>query len=215
MDKTRASLLSAVKDPANQRAWAEFYDIYKGFISNLVRKSSVYLRPDEADEVVQDVFVQIFKGKVKYDRSKGKFRSLLTVLVNRRCIDRMRQRRAEYEKAIHRGEGDDRDTHTIDRIEVPTKSALAKIADEEWEQLVKTRARQRLKSEVPAKQYQIFEAAFLRDIPPAKVATTLGVNSNQINLARSRVGTIYEQLLSKAAKELSAPRLPKPCRDAV
>lgn len=92
---TRRSLLSAIKDPANRKAWDEFHEIYSGYIGCIARSKG--LRPDEVEDVTSVVFTEIFQGKLKYDPSQGKFRSLLKTFVRRRAIDMLRKR-SPYEE---------------------------------------------------------------------------------------------------------------------
>jgi RNA polymerase sigma-70 factor (ECF subfamily) len=46
----------------------------------------------EAEEVVQDVFLQLWNARVRYDERRGRFTSWLFVMARNRALDRLRQR---------------------------------------------------------------------------------------------------------------------------
>ena len=55
--KTRHSLLARLENWQDDRSWQEFFDKYWRLIFNLARRAG--LRPDEAEDVVQNVVVSM------------------------------------------------------------------------------------------------------------------------------------------------------------
>ena len=82
------------------------------------------------------------------------------------------------------------------------------FAKDEWSALVRREALIRLKAQVSAKQFQIFEAYVLRDMPVIDVARTLGVTEEQVYQAKSRVGKVFTRQWEEVEQELDAPRIP-------
>ena len=48
---------------------------------------------EEAEEVVQDVFWQLWKGRVRYDARRGRFGTWLFAIARNRALDKLRSRR--------------------------------------------------------------------------------------------------------------------------
>ncbi|MEJ7640255.1 MAG: sigma factor [Singulisphaera sp.] len=74
--RTRPSLLLAVRDPSNGRAWETFTQRYEGIIRGWCRRKG--LRPEDVDEVTQVVLFKLFQEMPTfvYDPRK-RFRSWL------------------------------------------------------------------------------------------------------------------------------------------
>ncbi len=73
-------------------ALVEFYDQY----ANLVFSVALYVLQDraEAEEVVQDVFMTIWRRAADYDAARGSVTTWLLTIARRRAIDRRRRREA-------------------------------------------------------------------------------------------------------------------------
>jgi len=210
MDVTRQSLLSAIKNPDDQVAWGEFYDLYNGYVRNIAKAASVDLLPEDVEDVVQRVFIEISRGKVRYAKGKGSFRSLLKTTTRRRCIDQLRRRlaRPDLYKQEHRAPDDDRSTGTMERLPDDRTRIDEAVENQEWATMVSERAKRATKARVDIKQYQIFEAYVLREWEVSQVVETLGVTANQVYLAKRRVGAIYAEEVKRAAEQLDNPTIP-------
>jgi RNA polymerase sigma-70 factor (ECF subfamily) len=206
VDVTRRSLLSAIKDPANRKAWDEFYKIYSGFIRGIAKGKN--LMDDEVEDVTITVFAEISQGKLKYDPQKGKFRNLLATLVRRRALDQLRKRSPVEMNRAHRSESDTRSTGTVERQADPKTLHDDAIANREWEAAVHHLAVKEVKAKVSAKQFQVFDAYVRREWSVEDVTRTLGVTVNQVYTAKARVGKVYEAAAKAAKKYLDCPTLP-------
>lgn len=69
------------------------YDRYCGYVRAIALRSTG--SPEEADEVVQDVFWQLWKSGIRYDPGRGRFSTWLFAITRSRCIDRLRSRRRD------------------------------------------------------------------------------------------------------------------------
>ena len=62
-------------------------------------------RSDEAEEVVQDVFWQLWKNETEYDPTRAAFRTWLFAITRSRCLDRLRRHRSRSDSELPRATG--------------------------------------------------------------------------------------------------------------
>ena len=74
------------------RALGELYDRHAGVLYALA--SRMLKDASEAEEVVQDVFVQVWRHAVTYDATRASARGWLLMMTRSRAIDRIRARQA-------------------------------------------------------------------------------------------------------------------------
>ncbi len=208
--RTRSRLLEGIKDPDNQQAWGEFYDRYSGVIRDGARRTG--LRPDEVEEVVQTVLIEVSKkiGEFAYDRSKGKFGGWLSRLTARRAIDQFRKRKAYEEHKIHRPPDSTGDTRTIDRQKDMDLDGAERVMHEEWVRALHDETLKAVRTLVSPEQFQLYDAYVLKDWAASKVAKTFGVTTNQVYIAKNRVGEVVREEGQRVAKEMECPTLPPP-----
>lgn len=95
-----ATDVSSEVDPTLVRAIAEgsaealgtLYDRHAGPVYGLARR--ILTRQEDAEEVVQDVFAQVWRDALRYDPSRATVAGWIMVLARTRAIDRLRARRA-------------------------------------------------------------------------------------------------------------------------
>lgn len=78
-------------------AVAELYDRYGAAVYGLALR--VLGQPDLAEEVVQDVFAQVWRDASRYDSSRSTVAGWIVMLTRTRAIDRLRARRARPDQA--------------------------------------------------------------------------------------------------------------------
>ena len=69
------------------------YALHSGYVMGVALR--VLRDPQEAEEVVQDVFWQLWKGQIRYDSRRGRLRTWLFTIARNRALDRLRRRRPE------------------------------------------------------------------------------------------------------------------------
>ncbi len=92
--------VSTEVDPTLVRAVAEgsaealgtLYDRHAGTVFGLAKR--ILTRQEDAEEVVQDVFAQVWRDAPRYDPSRASVAGWIMVLARTRAIDRLRARRA-------------------------------------------------------------------------------------------------------------------------
>jgi RNA polymerase sigma-70 factor (ECF subfamily) len=140
------------RDPA---ALAGLYDRYAGCA--LAAAQRILRDRAEAEEVVQDVFLQLWHARVRYDERRGRFRSWLFVLARSRALDRVRARGSRP------------------RGEPPTGREAAGAPDAEQRVLAGERERRVLEAlaALPSGQRQAIELSFYRGLSHSEIALQL------------------------------------------
>jgi len=172
---TRASLLIRIKDPRDAAAWAQFHELYAPLLYKYARARG--LSREDAEDIRATCYETIV-ARIKefdYDKAKGGFKAWLRTLVSRRVIDLLRKRR----------EG---------RADTAALGGLADAEptpDEVWEKHWKNHhlkyCVEQVRREFSAIQFQAFEMLVLKEQTVEQVCEELGLNSNQVYKAKSRV----------------------------
>ena len=176
--RTRASMFDRLKDaePARRETeWGRFRERYAPVVAGFARNLGV--RPQDVDDVIQDVFLGFFSvsERFRYDPSKGRFRGYLkTVTVN----------------AIRDRFGRKTKLNEVPLPELPDDApALAEQWDKAWDEHVMRRAVEATRAEYAdhPKTFEAFDRYALKRQPAADVARDLGVHVDVVYQAKSRV----------------------------
>jgi RNA polymerase sigma-70 factor (ECF subfamily) len=89
IDQDDATVMALVAN-GDQQAMAVIYDRYTGMVSALSRR--ILRDPAAADELVADIFVEIWRRASAFDASRAGLATYLMTLVRSRGIDRLRAR---------------------------------------------------------------------------------------------------------------------------
>ena len=88
--KTRPSLLVRLRAPQDERAWAEFLEIYEPLIYRLARRKG--FQDADAAELTQEVFLAVWTHRKRYDPAR-RFRPWLFGIAINKC-------RADFRKPV-------------------------------------------------------------------------------------------------------------------
>lgn len=108
----------------DQAAFGELYDALSPLVYGVVLK--VVRDPSHAEEVTQEVFVELWRLAARFDGTKGSVRTWAATLAHRRAIDRVRSEQASRDRQ-------DRDANQIVRevdtvtTEVETSMMQARV----------------------------------------------------------------------------------------
>jgi RNA polymerase sigma-70 factor (ECF subfamily) len=154
-DSADSELIRAVAR-RDERAFANLYDIYSSILFGLLLR--ILHSRAEAEDVLQEVFLQVWQQAHAFDASRGRPFTWLVTLARSRAIDRLRslesRDRAAQKSAVEPTEGGSGDA-VADAIRSEQReivqSALAEIPDEQRRALMLAYLEGMTQTEIAAK----------------------------------------------------------------
>ncbi|MDB9741576.1 sigma-70 family RNA polymerase sigma factor [Akkermansiaceae bacterium] len=194
--KTRKSLIARLDNWEDQRTWDEFYRTYWKLIYSVALKAG--LNSEEAFDCVQETILTMAKQSKKnmYDPDQGSFKSWLMNMTKWRINDQFRKRKKDTAMVHYDDPETGPKTAFIETIEDPNGQVLDRIWETEWKENLANAALEKVKTQVSAKQYQIFDCYVVKQWDSKKVQESLGVSKTQVYLAKHRVGAILKKELA-------------------
>ncbi len=141
-------------------ALAELYERYSGLLLALSRR--VLSSGHDAEEVLQEVFLQVWNQASRYDRKRSSVSTWLVLITRSRSIDRLRSRQV-FDRTLGNLQQENRGKHTSPE---GARSVL-------WKQ-----RRQRLETALaglPDLQREVLEMAFYRGMTQSEIAGDTGI----------------------------------------
>jgi len=80
----------------DHKALGEFYDLYAGLVNGLALR--ILRDRAEAEDTVQEVFVQVWQQAARFDPSRGTPEAWLCTMARTRALDRLRKRSSRREE---------------------------------------------------------------------------------------------------------------------
>jgi len=160
-----------------RRERAAFEQLYDRYANILYATAMKFLKEDaDAQDVVQDVFIQIWDKAKLYDPAKGKPLTWALTLTRNRSIDRIRaiQRRSRLR--------DDFEKETVVDESAGIREALSGVDAGEKSQILRDAVGQ-----LSPQQRRVIELAFFRGLTQSEVAEKLGEPLGTVK-ARARRG---------------------------
>lgn len=93
---TDVALVTGIR-AGDQNAMAQLYDRYSGVVYSVALR--VLTDTGAAEDVLQDVFMQLWRNPGAFDSSRGSLGAWLAVIARHRAIDQLRKRRPETDIA--------------------------------------------------------------------------------------------------------------------
>jgi RNA polymerase sigma-70 factor (ECF subfamily) len=175
MDTTPVSLLEQLRQPESHTAWDRFVALYTPLLHRWAH--GLHLATDQADDLVQDVFVILVKQmpRFRYD-PKSSFRAWLKTVLMNRSRERLRKR-TEINQP-----------HDADPMQEPSVPDDAEVfAEREYRQHLLRRALELMRSEFPPASWQACWATTVEGQAAHDVARELGMTVTSVWTAKSRV----------------------------
>jgi RNA polymerase sigma-70 factor, ECF subfamily len=162
-------------------ALAALYDRHAGRVLGVAHR--VLGDRQEAEEVVQDLFLQLWKAPARYDARRGKFTTWLVVMARNRALDRVRQRAT-------RGRAQAQD---------PRPAAAVPNAESEVLAVEARRTVQAALASLPESQRQAIELSFYRGLSHSEIARETGEPLGTVKSRMSRAMLALRQALEGAS----------------
>jgi RNA polymerase sigma-70 factor (ECF subfamily) len=150
--KDEAALIARIRD-GDETAMADLYDRYSGIVYGVALR--VLGNASTAEDVVQEVFLQLWRNPQAFDADRGKLAPWLAVIARNRAIDLLRKRPME----------DD-----IDELPISTG---VNLEDEASQRLAISKVRDVL-GQLPADQRRLLEMAFFEGLTHTEIASKTG-----------------------------------------
>ena len=105
-EAARLGELMALSARGHEDAFAELYDLTSQRVYGIILR--VLRSPDHAAEVMQEVYVEVWRQSARYSSTKGSVIAWMTTMAHRRAVDRVRSVSSEVARderyALHRGD---------------------------------------------------------------------------------------------------------------
>jgi RNA polymerase sigma-70 factor (ECF subfamily) len=178
---TRPSLLVRLRDPLDERAWAEFVEIYGPLVRQLARRRG--LQDADAADLVQEVFRAVAMAIERYDPdpAKGSFRSWLSTIARNLIVNLLDAQRRQP-----RGSGDTEIRHLLEAQPAPT-SEESVLFDLEYRRHLLHWAGKRVRDEFSEAAWQAFWKTSVEGQPAQEAARVLGLTIGTVYQYKSRV----------------------------
>lgn len=144
----------------DEGALAELFDRYSGLLLALSRR--IVHDGSEAEEILQEVFLQVWNQAERYDRARSSVSTWLVLITRSRSIDRLRSRQVK-DRTLHALQQEKGDPHTSPR-------GLGAVLLEQRRQRLR-----REMQELPEEQRQVLELAFFRGLTQSEIAESTGI----------------------------------------
>jgi len=159
----------------DEKSFAALYDRYGSILFGLLLRI-LHSRP-EAEDVLQEVFLQVWQRAADFDDTRGRPFTWLVTLARSRAIDRLRANESRSRTA------------TTAALEVPVEEATDGDAIDEVLRSEQGEIVRRALSELPVEQRRALILAYFEGLTQSEIAARLGEPLGTIK-TRTRAGLI-------------------------
>ena len=175
---TRKTLLLRAVDSNDNSTWSEFVDYYGRFIYHIILKMGV--NSSNADDLAQQILLQLWRKLETYDSTKGRFRPWLSTVIRNAAnkhlsqeATRVRRRNEQAQTLIHE-----------------TPSELDKMIENEWENHLTQQALTGVRKVFSGKAIDVFLMS-LEGISQQDIALKLDIALASVKVLKARVKACF------------------------
>lgn len=181
MTSTSASLLDRLRRDPQSAAWQRLVEIYEPLVRGWLRQYR--LVESDADDVVQEVMTVVVRRLKDFEHNGrvGAFRTWLRTITANCLRDHWRSGRRRPTAT-----GDSDFQQLLAQLEDPT-SGLSKTWDQDHDRHVTRKLLEMLRSDFEPATWQAFQRTALDGVSAKEAALELGITSNAVFIAKSRV----------------------------
>jgi RNA polymerase sigma-70 factor (ECF subfamily) len=193
--KTRETLIRALKTD-DDKAWSDFYELYAPIIVNFARKRGC--SKELAEDVLQETTMVLMRDRksFEYDKTKGRFKSLLFKITDSKIIDAYR--RAGKISKLENSEFFNKMAASGGESYLTEKEALW---DKEWKERILHESFLEAKKRVKPKTFKCFEELYLNEKPAKVIAREMKISPNLISQHKFKVLKIITETAKKIIGE--------------
>jgi len=203
MQPTRQSLLERLRDPAAEKAWEDFYEMYWGVIVRYSQKQGL----DEASafDVLQETMITLMRKlpEFSYNPDRGKFRNFLLTIVHRKGLSAIRRKTRRPEVSIDSVRDAD-DAPMVERLEDDDVVLPHEVMESRWRESMQEEALRRVRDDPRVKQrtFAVFRDYVIEGEPAPEVAKRFEIKENAVYQIKDRMIKRLEQEICKLVKEI-------------
>lgn len=156
----------------SSQALEQLYDRYAALAYSVAMR--VLSDPGKAEDVVQEVFLKLWKGATAFDASRGSLRTWLLVAVRNRSIDHLRGRAG----------------HERFEKDISQYAAASGAGSDPWQEVAQSMEREAVRQAVnslPAEQRQALELAYFGGYTQREIAAMISLPVSTVK-GRVRLG---------------------------
>jgi RNA polymerase sigma-70 factor, ECF subfamily len=151
-------------------ALVRLYDLYAGLVYSIALR--VLRNRAAAEDVVQEVFIQLWRNPSSFDAQRGRLAPWLAVIARHKAVDALRKLKFEV---------DSEEENTVSAA-VPSHASLHCAADAE--------KAKKLMARLPLEQKQALELAYLDGLTHVEIAARIGEPLGTVK-SRIRLGLLF------------------------
>lgn len=143
----------------DQESFAELYDLTRRRVYGTVLR--VLRSPEQADEVTQEVYVEVWKQAPRYAVEKGSVLSWMSVMAHRRAVDRVRSVSSE-----------------VARDERYAFGTVEREGDDVWDSVAQNYEVERVRGAIATLtpiQRQAVQLAYYKGLTQSEISTSLNL----------------------------------------
>lgn len=160
----------------SERALSVVYDRYSGMLFGILVR--ILKDQQAAEEVLQDLFLQLWRNAARFDASRGSLPAWLLVIARNRAISRLRTRR---NRELVAEEEDDYAATFISSQNIEEETYRTELTERVKAALV----------QLPAEQRQALELAYFEGMTQSEIAAA---TSSPLGTVKTRVRTAMQSL---------------------